>query len=168
MPQCEHLPCGDIICRPVHPVGTAPRPRGDVACLPMRLAGAACQPRRPNPWLARQVAVVAAPSRAPHMSSSPRIANVQDQPHVAVAPKCGQTRRQGGGGKAIGRWFRRPPSIVQEQRVRLLGDGRPPHRQGVDNVQPHCGQPPGVYLWQACRGGVGDEWPPVVCKQLAR
>jgi hypothetical protein len=86
----------------------------------MRPAGAARQPRQPKPLLMLQLPVDAAPPQAPHVSSSPAcIANVQERPRVAVTAKSGgRAGHVGSGGKARGRWFGLPPSVVQEQRVR--------------------------------------------------
>jgi hypothetical protein len=94
----------------------------DVALWPMRPVGAACQPCWPKPLLTLQLPVNAAPPQVPRMSSSlAHIANLQEQPCVAVAAKSGGRAGCGGGSSnAIGRWSGRPPSIGQEQCIYTL------------------------------------------------
>jgi hypothetical protein len=77
-------------------------------------------PCLPKPLLALRLPVNAASPRVPRASSSPaHIANVQEWPCAVVAAKSDRQAGHGcGGGKAIGRWFGWPPSIVQEQCVR--------------------------------------------------
>jgi hypothetical protein len=92
---------------------------GGVAPRPTRPPSAACQLCRPKPLLALQLPANAAPLQASRASSSPAcIANVQERPCVAVAAKSGrQAGHGGGGGKATGRWFGLPLSVMQEQHI---------------------------------------------------
>ncbi len=116
-PQRLQLTLGGVAPRPTLSLPSPQRvwlTLSGIAPWPTCPAVAAYQPRQPKPLLALQLPVNGDPPQAPYTSSNPAcIANMQEQPHVAVAAKSGgQVGRGGGSSKATGRWFGLLPSVM--------------------------------------------------------